>query len=224
MRFKLLRYYSIASAVAVVVATAILVVVYGRYGVLVLIVRRADRVIDRQYENLDGEITERKRAEAALREGEIIRQSEERLRTIFETSPIGIAIVSTETNKRLYINPAMVELFGAESVDQLMKHDLSSTFADPADLDGLRSKTGENFITEAEIERVRLDGTKWWCLLNRQSIKYEGEEALMAWHYDITERKEAEQKKKNQRRFGATSGRAHTGTGQKRRAATWRYR
>ncbi len=38
------------------------------YGVLVLIVRRADRVIDHQYKSLDGEITERKQAEEALRQ------------------------------------------------------------------------------------------------------------------------------------------------------------
>ncbi len=40
------------------------------YGVLLLIVRRADRVIDRQYEDLNQEITERKRAEEALRDSE----------------------------------------------------------------------------------------------------------------------------------------------------------
>jgi anti-sigma-K factor RskA len=32
MRFNLLRYYSIASAVAVVAVTAILVIFYGRYA------------------------------------------------------------------------------------------------------------------------------------------------------------------------------------------------
>jgi len=50
------------------------------YGVLVLIVGRADRVIDRQYEDLDGEITERKEAEKAMQE------SEKRFKDIAETA------------------------------------------------------------------------------------------------------------------------------------------
>ena len=70
--------------------------------------------VEERTKELTDEVTERERAE------EEIRKSEERLRRILETSPIGIAIVSLETNKRLYINPAMVELFGARSVDQML--------------------------------------------------------------------------------------------------------
>jgi len=138
--------------------------------------------------------TNRKRAEEKLRETEAIRQSEERLRPIFETSPIGIVITSPETDKRLYINQAMVELLGAESADQVLEQELVATFADPEDLKRLRSSTGDDFITEIEIERKRLDGTRWWCLMNRRPIEYEGQKAVLGWHYDISERKEAEQK------------------------------
>jgi PAS domain-containing protein len=73
-----------------------------------------------------------------------------------------------------------------------MELDLKTTYANPADLDWLRSKTGDDFIEEAEIERVRMDGTTWWCLLNRRHIKFEGQDALMVWHYDISERKRTE--------------------------------
>ncbi|MCH7865538.1 MAG: PAS domain S-box protein, partial [Proteobacteria bacterium] len=148
----------------------------------------------RDYKTRDGgtfiiltDVTERKRAEDALRE------SEERLSTIFEASPIGIAIVSTETNKRLYVNPAMVELFGAASAEQLLAHDLATTYVDPADLKRLRAGEGDDFIAEMEIERKRLDGTTWWCLLNRRMIDYEGQKALMALHYDISGRKNTEE-------------------------------
>ncbi|MCH8237265.1 MAG: PAS domain S-box protein, partial [Proteobacteria bacterium] len=148
----------------------------------------------RDYKTRDGgtfiiltDVTERKRAEDALRE------SEERLSTIFEASPIGIAIVSTETNKRLYVNPAMVELFGAASAEQLLAHDLETTYVDPADLERLRAGVGDDFVAEIEIERRRLDGTTWWCLLNRRMIDYEGQKALMALHYDISGRKNTEE-------------------------------
>ena len=138
------------------------------------------------------DITEHKRAQNLLRESNDIRKSEQRLRQIFKTNPAGIAIISLETDKRLYLNPAMAKLFGATSVEQLMELDLKTTYANPADLDWLRSKTGDDFIEEAEIERVRMDGTTWWCLLNRRHIKFEGQDALMVWHYDISERKRTE--------------------------------
>lgn len=139
------------------------------------------------------DITEHKLMEKQLLEIESTKENEERLRKIFETSPAGIAIISLETNKRLYLNPAMAKLFGASSVDQLFAMNLKQTYANPRDLDWLRSKTGDDFIEETEIERLRLDGSKWWCLLNRRHIEYEGQEALLAWHYDITERKRAEE-------------------------------
>ncbi len=146
--------------------------------------------------NLAGLAIERMQAEKALSEGAAIRQSEERLRKIFETSPAGISIVSMKTNKRLYTNPAMAELFGAKSVDQLLNYDLRNTYANPADMDYLRSKTGDDFVTEMEFERLRLDGSKWWCIAHRRSIEYEGQSAALSWHFDITERKRVEEEVK----------------------------
>jgi polar amino acid transport system substrate-binding protein len=57
---------------------------------------------------LGREIDEREQAEAELRE------SERRLTAILETSPIGVAIVSVESGKRIYVNPRVLKLFGAE--------------------------------------------------------------------------------------------------------------
>ncbi len=142
--------------------------------------------------NLAGLAIERMQAEKALRESEALRKSEERLRKIFEISPAGISIVSIKTNKRLYINPMMAELFGAESVDQLLNHDLRATYANTADLDYLRSKSGDDFITEMEVERLRLDGGKWWSMVHRRPIEYEGQNAALGWHFDVTERTRGE--------------------------------
>ena len=59
------------------------------------------------------DITERKRAEEALRE------SEEHYRTIFESAPVGI-FHSTPEGKMTSANPAMSRFFGYESPDELM--------------------------------------------------------------------------------------------------------
>lgn len=156
---------------------------------------KTDRwVLLREYRTSDGgtliirtDVTEQKRAEEALR------ANEQQLRTIMESSPIGIAVVLPAENKRLYVNPAMVHLYGAESVEQLLAGRMSDSFVNPDDFRRLREGTGKNFVAEAVVERRRPDGSTWWCLLVRRPIVYQGKNAIMVWNWDITDRKRAEQ-------------------------------
>ncbi|HEX9569492.1 MAG TPA: PAS domain S-box protein, partial [Rhodospirillales bacterium] len=156
---------------------------------------KTDRwVLIREYRTSDGgtliirtDVTEQKRIEEALR------ASEQQLRTIMESSPIGIAVVLPAENKRLYVNPAMVNLYGAESVEQMLAGRMSDSFVNPEDFRRLQEGTGKNFIPDAVVQRKRLDGSTWWCLLVRRPIVYQGKEAMMVWNWDITDRKRAEE-------------------------------
>ena len=47
-------------------------------------------------------------------------------------------------------------------------------------------------LVNFEAERKRLDGTRWWILMNTQPLVFEGKNAGIVWHTDITERKSAE--------------------------------
>jgi len=133
------------------------------------------------------DITELKRKEEALRE------SEARMRMILENSPIGVAIVSRVSKKRLYCNPRLVELDGANSADHLMNLDIADSYVDPTDLGRIRAAIkDQGFVSDTEVQRKRLDGTTWWCLLNANAVKYEGDDANINWISDITERKQAE--------------------------------
>lgn len=136
---------------------------------------------------------ERRQTEKMLSESEALRRSEQRLRTIFDVNPSGISIIALETNERLFTNQAFVRMFGAETIDQLSAVGFEATYVNPADFDWLRSRRGDAFITEVEVERLRRDGSRWWCLMNRREIEFESQQALLVWHYDITERKRAEQ-------------------------------
>ncbi len=135
------------------------------------------------------EIGERKRAEQALKE------SHERQRLIFESSPYGVSVSSAnDPHKRLYVNPRFVEMFGGQSAEQLLERSAFDSYVDPEVRDQMAVvASNENFLTDAEMERLRLDGSRWWCHLHRRPIWFEGEDAIVAWHADVTNRKYADE-------------------------------
>jgi PAS domain S-box-containing protein len=111
-------------------------------------------------------------------------------RAILEGSPFGVSIVSLDSLKRLYVNQRIVELFGAESREQLLSQPLAQSFVDPADLEQLReAEAAGEPIAEFESERIRPDGTRWWARQHNRSIKFEGHSAVISWHEDVTEKR-----------------------------------
>lgn len=116
------------------------------------------------------------------------------LRPLLDSSPIGVAIVSHQTNKRLFVNQQMLEMFGVSSREELLEQDIAETWVDKEMLVHLREKfdRGEEIIN-FEAKRQRADGSQWWVLLNSQAIEFEGEPARAVWHIDITGRKRADE-------------------------------
>ena len=139
------------------------------------------------------EITERKQAEATLKE------SEAKFRELLENSPVGVAVVSHAkddtrvTGNRLFINNAFVQMFGGGSREDLIEAEISDSWVD---LDQLRAveeiMTSRDELVDFEAKRRRLDGTEWWVSMNSRSIRFDDQDCTMVWHFDITERKRAE--------------------------------
>jgi PAS domain S-box-containing protein len=149
------------------------------------------------------DITDHKRKEAALRE------SEARMGMILEKSPIGVAIVSRVTGRRVYCNPRLVEMDGADSADHLMSLDIADSYVNPTDLERIRTAIrNQGYVSDEEVLRKRLDGTTWWCLLNASAVKYQGEDANINWISDITERKRAEEELRAAREVALEANRA----------------
>lgn len=110
------------------------------------------------------------------------------MRHILDTSPIGLAIVSSKSKERVFVNQKLTELFGAASVDDLVSRNIKDSWVDNErflQADQIMS-SGENLI-DFKAQRLRLDGTKWWVLMNSNFTTFEGEAARVIWHYDITE-------------------------------------
>lgn len=98
------------------------------------------------------DITERKRAERSLHE------SEERFKSIYSQSPVGIEIYNAN-GKMLDINPAGMEIFGIERAEDVHGFDL---FVDPNITRRLRKKLAEGksiaFESVFDFELVKKNG------------------------------------------------------------------
>src|ERR1700749_1141995 len=106
------------------------------------------------------DVTERRRAELALRE------SEERYRTLFEKTVTGVAMISME-GEIIECNDAWAHMFGYMTAAECREIRTQKHYVDPADrvavLDELR-RTGS--MTNKELRLVRADGSPLWLLAN----------------------------------------------------------
>jgi PAS domain S-box-containing protein len=97
-------------------------------------------------------IAERKRAEAALRE------SEARYRGLVNNATYGIYWVTLE-DKLLYVNPALVQILGYESAEDLLGVPNTKAFyANPSDRDALVAGYRKDGRLDSKVEWKRKDG------------------------------------------------------------------
>lgn len=147
------------------------------------------------------EIGEMARAVAVFKANAIVKQQiererevqERRWRVILESSPVGISILTLNTWQRLYTNPQYDRLFGFASSAEACASHTTESFCDPEDLNRIfqeLQQTGQ--VVSYESHRRRANGETWWCLLDARPIDYAGHQAAIAWHYDVTRRREAE--------------------------------
>ncbi len=133
-------------------------------------------------------ITERKLAEEAQRE------SEERLRLLFDQMKDGF-YYSTPDGQLLDVNPAMVEMFGYSSREEMLNVDVTrDLYFSPEER---KSQTLDDDKDESGVYRMRRkDGSAIW-VEDRGKYKYD-EEGKIAFHQgllrDVTERKTADEK------------------------------
>ena len=138
------------------------------------------------------DITERKRAEKALRE------TEEKYRSIFENAVEGI-FQTTPDGRFVAANPALARMLGFDSPEELIstRTDIAQEhYVDPQSREEFKRSMEENgFVLDFELEAYRKDGSKIWISENVRAVRdhsgtvvyYEGTTQ------DITGRKRAEE-------------------------------
>ncbi|MGD2110134.1 MAG: PAS domain S-box protein [Phycisphaerae bacterium] len=144
------------------------------------------------YEGSLEDITQKREAEAALRE------SEERFRAIFEQAAVGVAQIDTENGRFLHVNQRYCNIVGRTSEELTSTTFMDITHPDDlaADLENLRRiQAGE--IRDFSIEKryIRKDGRTVWTNLSVSPMWPAGEKPTqhIAVIEDITERKQTEE-------------------------------
>ncbi|MCE9614913.1 MAG: PAS domain S-box protein [Lentisphaerae bacterium] len=134
------------------------------------------------------DITDRKRAEEALRE------SESRFRSLVETAPEGIMVQSE--GRFVFVNPAVQRLLGASLPDDLLGMAFMSRIA-PEYVDIVHQRIQHQRETSRpaplmELEFLRLDGSRVAVETTAVHVRFQGRDAHLVFVRDITARKLAE--------------------------------
>ncbi|GMV58758.1 MAG: hypothetical protein AMXMBFR72_18620 [Betaproteobacteria bacterium] len=136
------------------------------------------------------DITDRKRAEQALR------ASEEQYRTVFNASADALILWDSQL-RRVDVNPAYERIFGwarEEVVGQRFEHrNVPREYADRRLALVRRALAGE--MCHAELESVRKNGERFRAEIHVIPIRYRGEPHVLAIVRDITERRRADEER-----------------------------
>jgi PAS domain S-box-containing protein len=155
---------------------------------------------ERLFTGVIRDVTERKRAESALRE------SEQRFRGSFESAATGMALVGTD-GRFLRVNKSLCEIFGYPERELLGKIFQEITYPDDleVDLEHLRRLVaGEVRTYQTEKRYLHKDGHVVWALLSVSVVHDEEDEPLyfISQIQDVTEHKKVEKViKESEERF-----------------------
>ena len=136
-------------------------------------------------------IAEIEKARSELKRGEtVLRESEERIRSLLEVSPIGFAL-TRPGGEILLVNNALKSMLGLAKETSTLS-DMGSYYCDPGAREGYVEKLKrEGRVYGFETQWKRSDGTDFWVTLTSRLIDFDGDKAIMAWASDIDEQKTA---------------------------------
>ncbi|HOX37077.1 MAG TPA: PAS domain S-box protein [Candidatus Brocadiia bacterium] len=159
-----------------------------RYRIISSPLRDHDGNVSGAIEMVD-DITERARAEDA------IKQSEERLRAIFENATDGILIAEIESGRFLACNKALCAMLGysEEEVKRLTVADIHPKNSLPIVMVNFRKQvTGEAPVSK-DTPVLCKDGSIFYVDVNASPITLDGRKCLMGLFRDVTERRRSEE-------------------------------
>ncbi len=147
---------------------------------------RKQNQLKEKAEGLELAISNLQKAEVA------VRQNEERLRYMLETSPVAVRIAKAGGNEVLFANQRYAELINA-TPGQVLKLKPRDFYANESEYDNILARIGRGERIFDRLVELSIPGQgAKWVLASFLPLEYEGEAAMLGWFYDITERKQNE--------------------------------
>jgi len=144
------------------------------------------------------DISERKVSE------EVLKESEEKYKAIFEGSTDGILVADIKTKKFMFANPEICKITGY-SLKELLKlsvNDIHPKKDLPYVIDQFTKQIRGEIILARDIPVLRKNKKIIYCDVNSRSIEFGGKRYLAGFFRDITENKKAENAlKKNENKY-----------------------
>ncbi|MEG8947695.1 PAS domain S-box protein [Rosettibacter firmus] len=134
------------------------------------------------------DITERKKAEMALK------QAEENFRHSFDNSPVGLRIVNEE-GKTIYANKSLLDIYGYNSIDELLNTSVSNRYTKESYEEFKKRRELRKQGVETphyEISIIRKDGEIRDLDVYRKEIIWNNQKQYLVIYIDITEKRKAE--------------------------------
>ncbi|HTP65250.1 MAG TPA: PocR ligand-binding domain-containing protein [Geobacteraceae bacterium] len=125
--------------------------------------------------------------------------SEEKYRALVDNVNIGICRTTANPGTFIQANPAMVRMFGYDSVEEFLNVPLHELYRSPEDRVNLVKEVRRNgFVKDREFVMTRKDGTAIWCSTTATAVF--GETGEMIWLdgviEDVTERKKLQEQQR----------------------------
>ena len=123
-----------------------------------------------------------------------ILKSEERYRTLIESSIVGIVVL--QDGRVCYANPAALQMCGFDTVAEVLAQNDWTVFAVPKYRDELRSRVqavlgGKSLPPPPGWEILRKDGSKRWVQSSQALVEWDGADAVLCFIRDVTELRNA---------------------------------
>jgi PAS domain S-box-containing protein len=123
---------------------------------------------------------------------ESMRQNEDLLRAIAESTPVLMFLTQRQDGTITYANSAVNEQLGIENKALLGRH-LKDFYANPADEHRLMQQLErQGSVRNQEIQLIRLDGTDIWVSASIHPLPLDPIHTLLTTFYNISDRKQAE--------------------------------
>jgi PAS domain S-box-containing protein len=167
------------------------------------------KLLQKDIEHKEKQLEEAARLEQALADLESahaqLQEADNRTRKMIDASPVPLIVTRIKDGLIMYANKHLGRLVGY-SVDDLEGQNSPDFYYDPNDrMEVVERLERDGVIENHEVRIKHSEGTVIWCLFSLATSRIGDDDVIIGGLYDISERKEAEEKLKLYRRIFESS-------------------